>query len=80
LAILRVVEAAVGIGRKDLIVETRRLIGFDRTGTDLQAAIDQQIAALLETRRLVSDGDHIRLVFDHSPSVPVAQATVASLL
>ena len=62
LAILRVVETAVGIDRKDLIVETARLIGFDRTGTDLQAAIDQQIAVLLDARRLISNGGHIQLV------------------
>src|SRR5205823_3565269 len=60
LAILKVVEAAVGISRKDLIVETARLLGFDRTGTDLQAAIDQQIRVLLDDRRLSLENGHVR--------------------
>jgi very-short-patch-repair endonuclease len=65
LAILRIVEAAGGIDRNDLTVETARLIGFDGTGTDLQAAIDQQITLLLDGRRLVSnEGGHVRLVSD----------------
>ena len=60
LAILQVVKAAVGIDRKDLIVETARLLGFDRTGTDLQAAIDEQISVLIKSNRICSDNGHIR--------------------
>ena len=56
----RVVDTAAGIQRKDLMVETARLIGFDRTGTDLQAAIDRQVTVLLDARRLISDNGHIR--------------------
>ena len=68
MAILRVVEAAVGIDRKDLIVETARLIGFDRTGVDLQAAIEWQITVLLNNDRLHSENGHIRLVLDDAPA------------
>jgi hypothetical protein len=68
LAILKIVEAAVGIDRKDLIVETARMIGFDRTGTDLQAAIDRQITVLLNTQRILSENGHIRLVLDSNPA------------
>lgn len=64
LAILQVVEAAVGIDRKDLIIETARLLGFDRTGTDLQAAIDKQIEVLLPADRIRSANGHIYLVSD----------------
>jgi hypothetical protein len=67
LAILKVVEAVVGIDRKDLIVETARLIGFDRTGTDLQAAIDRQITVLLNNDRLLSENGHIRFALDNAP-------------
>jgi hypothetical protein len=79
LAILKVVEAAVGIDRKDLIVETARMIGFDRTGTDLQATIDRQITVLLERRRLISDDGHIRLASDNPPAERVAAAPAPSL-
>ena len=64
LAILKVVETAAGIERKDLIAETARLIGFDRTGIDLQVAIDRQITVLLDARRLISDNGHIRFASD----------------
>ena len=60
LAVLQVVKAAVGIDRKDLIVETARLLGFDRTGTDLQAAIDEQISVLIKSNRICADNGHIR--------------------
>jgi len=70
LAILKIVEGAVGIDRKDLIVETARLLGFDRTGSDLQTAIDQQITVLLNSGRVVSENGHIRL----TPADPRAPA------
>lgn len=61
LAIIQVVEAAVGIDRKNLIVETARLLGFDRTGADLQAAIDDQITVLIKSDRIRSENGHICL-------------------
>jgi hypothetical protein len=64
LAALRVIETAVGIDREDLIVETARLLGFDRTGNDLHAAIDKQITALLKSSRIHSESGHIRLALD----------------
>ena len=79
LAILKIVAAAVGIDRRDLIAETARLIGFDRTGTDLQAAIDRQIKVLLDGRTLVSNDDgHIRLVSDNPPAERIAVTSVTS--
>ena len=79
LAILKVVETAAGIERKDLIVETARLIGFDRTGTDLQVAIDRQMTVLLEARRLTSDNGHIRFASDNQPAGSIAEASAPSL-
>jgi very-short-patch-repair endonuclease len=65
LAALRFTESAVGIDREDLIVETARLLGFDRTGNDLHAAIDRQITLLLESNRISSVSGHIRLDLDN---------------
>jgi hypothetical protein len=64
LAALRAVEMAVGIDREGLIVETARLLGFDRTGADLRTAIDEQISALLKSGRIRSECGHIRLALD----------------
>lgn len=61
LAIIQVVEAAVGISRQDLVVETARLMGFDRTGTDLHNAIDKQISLLLNSDHIHSENEHIYL-------------------
>jgi hypothetical protein len=78
--VLQVVEAAVGIAREDLIPETARLLGFDRTGNDLQRAIDKQIGRLLEGSEIYSSNDHIYLLqplpptagpqINHPPSAP----------
>ena len=65
LAVLRVIETAVGIVREDLIVETARLLGFDRTGNDLRAAIDKQITTLLQSHRVRSESGYIRLALDN---------------
>lgn len=59
LAVLQVVKAAVGIAREDLIPETARLLGFDRTGNDLRAAIEKHIAVLLKNAQIYSDNGHI---------------------
>jgi hypothetical protein len=46
-ALLTIIAEAVAISGDDLIVETARLFGFDRTGADLKDAIDRQV----ETKR-----------------------------
>jgi hypothetical protein len=61
LAISTVVSQAVAIARDDLVVETARLFGFDRTGADLKEAIDKQSAKLVEIGRLQVDRDSFRL-------------------
>ena len=65
---LQVVEAAVGIAREDLLPETARLLGFDRTGNDLQKAIDKQIATLFKSAHIYSNNGHIYLHQGPPPS------------
>jgi very-short-patch-repair endonuclease len=61
LALLTVVSEAVSISEDDLIVETARLFGFDRTGSDLQEAIDSQVDRLVNAGRLHRDDTGFRL-------------------
>jgi very-short-patch-repair endonuclease len=56
-AISTIISEAVAISREDLVVETTRLFGFDRTGPDLKEAIDQQCETLIKMGRLHLDGD-----------------------
>jgi hypothetical protein len=61
-AISTIISEAVEISGNDLVVETARLFGFDRTGQDLKEAIDRQTAALVKAGRLYLDGEVLRLV------------------
>lgn len=47
----------MAISRGDLVVETARFFGFDRTGSNLKEAIDQQCETLIKMGRLHLDGD-----------------------
>ena len=49
------------ISRDDLVVETARLFGFDRTGPDLREAIDRQAEMLVKEGRLYLDENGLRL-------------------
>ena len=60
LALSTIISDAVTISREDLVVETARLFGFDRTGPDLKEAIDRQAAKLIKAGRLHRDGDVLR--------------------
>jgi len=60
-AISTIISEAVAISHDDLVVETARLFGFDRTGPGLKEAIDQQCATLVQMGRLHIDGDILRL-------------------
>jgi hypothetical protein len=62
LAISTITSEAVAISRGDLVVETARFFGFDRTGSDLKEAIDQQCETLIKMGRLHLDGDVLRKV------------------
>ena len=61
LALLTIIAEAVAISGDDLIVETARLFGFDRTGADLKEAIDRQVERLVKERRLGLDENGLRL-------------------
>ena len=60
LALSTIISEAVTISREDLVVESARLFGFDRTGLDLKEAIDRQAAKLVKAGRLHRDGDVLR--------------------
>src|SRR3974390_135465 len=57
LAITKIIADAVAISREDLIIETARLFGFDRTGPDLREAIGRQSAILVDLGQFHLDGD-----------------------
>lgn len=47
LAIATALKEAVSISREELLVQTARLFGFDRTGPDLKLAIEHEVDAML---------------------------------
>jgi hypothetical protein len=61
LAILTIIGEAVAISGDDLVVETARIFGFDRTGPDLKEAIDRQVERLVKEGRLGLDQGGLRL-------------------
>jgi very-short-patch-repair endonuclease len=67
LALMTIVADVVAISRDDLLVETARLFGFDRTGAYLKEAIDREVAALVKKGTLEVDGDTIRLSAPQGP-------------
>ncbi len=67
LAISTIISEAVAISRKDLVVETARLFGFERTGPDLREAIDRQTKKLLDAGKLHLDGNDLQLGVASTP-------------
>ena len=61
-ALLTIIADAVAISADDLVVETARFFGFDRTGADLKEAIDRQVERLVKERRLHLDENGLRLL------------------
>ena len=61
LALLTIIKDAVSISGDDLVVETARLFGFDRTGPDLKEAIDRQVERLVKEGRLRLDASGLHL-------------------
>ena len=60
LAIRTIIGDAVGISSEDLVVETARIFGFDRTGPDLKEAIHRQVERLVKEGRLDLDQSGLR--------------------
>jgi very-short-patch-repair endonuclease len=67
LAIKTVISETVEISRQDLVVETARLFGFDRTGPDLKEAIEEQTRKLINSEKLHQDGNVLRSGADYLP-------------
>jgi hypothetical protein len=61
LAVLAIISEAVSISSDDLVVETARLFGFDRTGPDLKEAIDRQVEWLVKEGRLRQDENGLQI-------------------
>jgi hypothetical protein len=61
LGLAAIITEAVSISGEDLVVETARLFGFDRTGPDLKEAIDRQVERLVKEGRLHLDENGLRL-------------------
>jgi very-short-patch-repair endonuclease len=61
IALVAIITEAVTISGEDLVVETARLFGFDRTGPDLKEAIDRQVERLVKEGRLRLDEDNLQL-------------------
>ena len=60
LALTTIISETVTISEDDLVVETARLFGFDRTGPDLKEAIDRQAERLVKEGRLHLDENGLR--------------------
>jgi hypothetical protein len=58
----------VVISGDDLVVETARLFGFDRTGPDLKESIDRQVERLVKEGRLHLDENGLRIADSDSCS------------
>jgi very-short-patch-repair endonuclease len=63
LAISLVVAEVVAISRQDLVSETARRFGFDRTGPDLKEAIERQVGELVAAGEVTAEEDLIRSSF-----------------
>jgi very-short-patch-repair endonuclease len=61
LAISTVITEAISITRNDLLTETARLFGFDRTGPDIKEAIGNETDSMIREGRLRLDGNVLRL-------------------
>ncbi|MBV1697678.1 MAG: DUF3320 domain-containing protein, partial [Hyphomicrobiales bacterium] len=66
LALTTIIADTVVISKNDLVVETARLFGFDRTGPDLKEAIDHQAEKLVKEGQLYLDEGGLRLADDGS--------------
>jgi hypothetical protein len=60
-AILGVVGDAMQAGRDELTFAVARLYGWNRRGSDIGAALERAVTYLLRMKRLVRDGEYLRL-------------------
>ncbi len=60
LAIMGVIDESERISTEQLVIETARRFGFNRTGADLKQEINRQKAALMSAGRIKSEGSMLR--------------------
>jgi hypothetical protein len=60
-AILGIVGDAIHAGRDELTFAVARLYGWNRRGTDISNALERAVTYLLRMKRLVRDGEFLRL-------------------
>jgi very-short-patch-repair endonuclease len=60
IAILTALDEAAALSRDDLTIQTARLFGFDRTGTDLKQGIECEVEALIRAGTIIEDGGRLR--------------------
>jgi hypothetical protein len=53
-------KEAAALSLDDLIIQTARLFGFDRTGPDLTREIQRQADSLIQGRTIAYDGEKLR--------------------
>jgi hypothetical protein len=61
LAIRLAIEAAISLPREEICVQAARLLGFDRTGPDLQNAIGNELESMLARGEVYENGGRIHL-------------------
>jgi hypothetical protein len=69
IALSTIVADAVTISGNDLVVETARMFGFDRTGPDLKEVIDRQVERLVKEGRIVLDESGLRFPNPDAPTL-----------
>jgi very-short-patch-repair endonuclease len=61
LSIRLAIEAAISLSSEEVCVQAARLLGFDRTGPDLQAAITGQLQSMLARGEVYENGGRFHL-------------------
>ena len=56
-----VAEEAIGISRENLIQETARLFGFQRSGENVHSRLEGCLEVCLEQQKMVMTGENITL-------------------
>jgi very-short-patch-repair endonuclease len=64
LAIITVLKEAVSISREELLIQTARLFGFDRTGPDLKLAIEHEVDTMLASGPIALNDDKLTIIRD----------------
>jgi hypothetical protein len=74
-AILRVVEASVGINAEFIASSTCKLLGFARTSVEMASLVEGRLDDLVSTRRISIEGGHVTI--QSAPAPAGAKVTVS---